>query len=41
MPERSPWKHDRPLFIGIGGGSWSRPGSLTAISGLRVFDRFI
>lgn len=23
MPERSPWKPDRPLFIGIGGGSGS------------------
>ena len=23
MPERSPWKPDRPLFIGIAGGSGS------------------
>jgi uridine kinase len=23
MPQRSPWKHDRPLFIGLAGGSGS------------------
>ena len=23
MPERSPWKPDRPLFIGLAGGSGS------------------